>query len=77
MYIKNYILNLQNIKGDTILICCSSLRVTTYDFINKLEKEIGIPVITSNQALIWDCLVKGDISSEELLTIKGYGSLFN
>ena len=36
-----------------IFIGCSAFRAMGYKFIENLENEIGIPVITSNQAMIW------------------------
>ena len=39
----------------------------------RLEKELGKPVITSNQSLIWDTLESIDMNKN----ILGFGKLFN
>ncbi len=67
-----------NVKLDAIFICCSAFRSTGYGFIDHMEKTLGIPVITSNQALMWECLDKSPkISKEEIRSVKGYGKLFS
>jgi maleate isomerase len=40
-----------NSKGDCLFISCTNLR--TFEIIETLEKDIGIPVVTSNQASLW------------------------
>ena len=48
-----------------------------YGFIDRLEEEIGTPVITSNQAMMWNCLKDSkNVTDEEVKSIKGYGGLF-
>ena len=42
------------------------------DIIDKLEKNLNIPVLSSNQALIWDTLVKINKNN----SIEGFGKLF-
>jgi maleate isomerase len=75
---------------DVILIGCSALRSTGYGFIDYMEESLGVPVITSNQALMWHCLTwdrccyaetegltkSSNISKQEIRGIKGYGKLF-
>lgn len=39
---------------DAVFICCSAFWCS--DIIASIEAEIGRPVVTSNQALAWDCL---------------------
>jgi len=41
--------------------------------IDKLEKKLNTIVLSSNQALIWDTLVKINKNN----SIKGFGKLFN
>ena len=66
-----------NRKVDILVIGCSALRSTGYGFIDNLEKELKIPVITSNQALIWTCINKcPTVYKDEIKSIKGYGTLF-
>ena len=54
---------------DGIFIPCTTFR--SIDVIEKIEKETGVPVITSNQASIWECL--RIIGNDEL--VEGYGKL--
>lgn len=37
--------------ADAIFISCTNLR--TFEIIEKLERDLGVPVITSNQATLW------------------------
>ena len=41
-------------KPDMVFISCTSIKFM--DFIPELEKLIGIPVTTSNQAIAWHCM---------------------
>lgn len=45
--------------ADGLLISCTAW--PTIEIIETLEKELGIPVITSNQACLWACLKRGRI----------------
>ncbi|HIE26618.1 TPA: maleate cis-trans isomerase [Candidatus Poribacteria bacterium] len=56
--------------ADGMFISCTNLR--TIEVIERLEKETGKPVVTSNQATFWACLRA--IRYTE--TIQGYGKLF-
>ncbi len=56
---------------DAAFISCTSLR--TIDVIDKLEAELGIPVVSSNQALIWHLLRLAGVDDR----IDGFGSLFS
>ena len=62
------------------MIVCHDLQSTFiqgYGFIDRLEEEIGKPVITSNQAMMWNCLkVAKNVTDQEMKLIKGYGVLF-
>jgi len=58
-------------KSDALFVSCTALPVLS--LINDLEKELNKPVISSNQALIWDCLEL--INSNN--NIEGFGRLFN
>jgi maleate isomerase len=59
----------QGQSADAIVISCTNFR--TLGAINLLENDLGIPVVTSNQALFWAGLRRTGISSP----IYGYGSL--
>ena len=58
-------------KADALFISCTALPVL--NIIDRLEKKLGKPVITSNQSLIWDTLES--IGRNE--NILGFGKLFN
>ena len=58
-------------KADSLFISCTSLPVL--NIIDRLEKKLGKPVITSNQSLIWDTLECIGMNEN----ILGFGKLFN
>jgi len=58
-------------SADGILISCGGFR--TFEMIESLEKDTGLPVITSNQAALWKALRMVRISDE----IQGLGRLFS
>ena len=60
---------LLNKKADAIFMPCTNLRVI--DHINEIEKHFGIPVVTSNQALLWHAL---KLAKKEI-KLPGYGTL--
>ena len=56
-------------EAEAILLSCTNLR--TFDVLEKLEQTIGKPVISSNQASLWNSLrILGTG-----LPIRGYGAL--
>jgi maleate isomerase len=57
-------------EADCIFISCTS--VPTFEAIAKIENDLGKPVITSNQATMWDCLNKVNIKYKT----KSLGKLF-
>ena len=56
--------------ADALFISCTNLR--TLDVIQALEEDLGMPVVTSNQATYWQCL--RDLG--HTAAIPGYGRLF-
>lgn len=46
--------------ADLCFLSCTAIRV--FDIIADLERDLGIPVMTSNQAMIWWCLREGGVS---------------
>ena len=63
---------------DAFFIGCSAFRSTGYGFIDQLEQAINIPVVTSNQAVLWQSLVLCEqITKKDLQGVKGYGKLFS
>ena len=57
---------------DGFMLSCSALRVLNDDLIEKLEKMVKLPVVTSMQAFMWDMLR----TSGESKQISGFGTLF-
>ena len=55
---------------DALFISCTALRCSSV--IADIETSIGKPVVTSNQALAWDCLRLAGCNT----AIEGYGRLF-
>jgi len=72
---QNFLLEtLSQIKiknADALFISCTALPVL--NIIERLEKKLGKPVITSNQSLIWDTLESIGMNKD----IQGFGKLFN
>ena len=58
-------------NAEALFVSCTSLPVL--NIIEKLEKKLGIIVLSSNQALIWETLENINRNN----SIKGYGSLFS
>ena len=56
-------------KVDGLFVSCTALKIV--DVLDKIEKKLNTIVISSNQAIIWDCLRSVDIDSK----IEGYGKL--
>ena len=57
-------------NAEALFVSCTSLPVL--NIIEKLENELNMIVLSSNQALIWETLEKINRNN----SIKGYGSLF-
>lgn len=57
-------------EADCIFISCTS--VPTFESVARIEADLGKPVITSNQATMWDCLKKGNVN----YTTRSLGKLF-
>lgn len=55
--------------ADAIFLSCTNL--ATIDMIERIEEELGKPVVTSNQATLWACLRLLRLSSG----VNGYGRL--
>ena len=58
-------------EAEALFISCTALPALS--IIDKLEKEIGKVVLSSNQALIWDTLEK--IGKND--SVNGFGKLFS
>ena len=57
--------------AEGLFVSCTALPALS--IIDKLEKKLNTPVLSSNQALIWDTLVK--INRNE--SVNGFGKLFD
>ena len=60
---------LRSKKIDGLVISCAGIQVASV--LAQIERELAIPVVTSNQALLWACLSLCDVTS----TISQYGGL--
>ncbi len=56
-------------KVDALFISCTALRCSSV--IERIERAIGKPVVTSNQALAWDCLRLAGCNA----AVEGHGRL--
>ena len=63
--------NIDHKNAEALFVSCTSLPVL--DLIEKLEKKLGMIVLSSNQALIWETLESINRNN----SIKGYGSIFS
>ena len=61
-------IDLSNVDG--LFVSCTALKIV--DVLDRVESSQNTIVISSNQAIIWDCLRSVGIDSK----IKGYGKLF-
>ena len=63
--------NIDHKNADALFVSCTSLPML--NIIEKLEKKLGIIVLSSNQTLIWETLESINRNN----SIKGYGSLLS
>lgn len=56
--------------ADALFVSCTALRAATCA--QRLEDQLGKPVVTSNQAMIWRCLRLAGVTDP----VPGYGRLF-
>ena len=61
-------IDLSNVDG--LFVSCTALKIV--DVLDKIEKLQNTTIISSNQAIIWDCLRSVGIDTK----IMGYGKLF-
>ena len=69
-FIKAFALSIDRQDAEAIFISCGALR--TLDVVDEIEKEVGKPVVASNQAMIWETLRLSGVKDR----IDGYGQLF-
>ena len=58
---------------DAEAICLLATDLRTFPILQQLEEELGKPVISTNQAILWKALRLADVKTP----IKGYGSLLS
>lgn len=68
-YLVDYARAIDRPEADAVLLSCGALR--SIDVVDRVEQELGKPVICSNQAMLWDCLRQAGV--EDKLT--GLGRL--
>lgn len=68
-YILEFAESVDRPEAQALFISCGALR--SLDIVESLEARIGKPVVTSNQAMIWDTLRLAGIAD----VIPGYGAL--
>ena len=68
--IMDGISNINLEKVDGLFVSCTALKIM--DILEDVEKKFNTTVISSNQAIIWDCLRLIDMDTN----ISGYGKLF-
>lgn len=68
-FILDFARSLDRPDADALFISCGALR--SLDIVEALERALGKPVVTSNQAMIWDSLRLAGIDDR----IEGYGAL--
>ena len=56
-------------RADAYLVSCTAVR--SAEAIDAMERELGRPVVTSNQAIAWRCLRKGGVEDR----VGGFGAL--
>lgn len=60
---KNMVLRaVDDAKPDAVFISCTNLR--TFGLIDALEQQTGVPVISSNQALVWHMLTLAGVQAQ-------------
>ena len=69
-YLCEVLSNIDLNGADALFVSCTALPVL--EIIDKLEKKLNTVVLSSNQALIWDTLVK----IKKNRSVEGFGKLF-
>ena len=70
-FLYNTLLKTEMQDADALFVSCTALPVL--NIIDKLEKKLNKPVISSNQTLIWDSLESIGKNND----VTGFGKLFN
>ena len=70
-FIREYVCGLDVSGVDAVALVCGAMR--TMDIVGALEKDLGLPVIASNQAMMWDCLRLCGVDDD----FPAYGRIFS
>ncbi|MFT5657783.1 MAG: maleate isomerase [Gammaproteobacteria bacterium] len=70
-YIAEFALSIDSADADAIFVSCGALR--TLEVIATIEAKVDKPVVSSNQAMIWDTLRLAGIDDK----IEGFGRLLS
>jgi len=70
-YWKAFAQQIDQPDADAVFLSCGGIR--SLEVAEDIERLIGKPVITSNQAQFWSCLRRAGIKDK----IKGYGEIFS
>jgi maleate isomerase len=70
-FIADFAVSLDRPDADAVFVSCGALR--TLDVVARIERQIGKPVICSNQAMMWDALRQAGIDDK----IAGFGQLLS
>ncbi|MGO4188613.1 maleate cis-trans isomerase family protein [Pseudarthrobacter sp. TAF60_1] len=68
-YLADFAASVDQADSDAVFISCGALR--SVEIIDALEARLNKPVITSNQAMMWDCLRTAGVTD----SVEGYGTL--
>ena len=68
--LRDFALSVDRPDADAIFFSCGGVR--TIDVLQEIEDVAGKPVVSSNQAMMWNCLRRAGIGDR----IEGYGRLF-
>lgn len=69
-FLKEFAKSIDRPDAEAIFISCGALR--SVDIIDELEQEVSKPVITSNQAMMWETLRLAGVKDP----VEGFGKLF-
>tara|TARA_B100002003_G_C14087347_1_gene523045 strand:+ start:40 stop:792 length:753 start_codon:yes stop_codon:yes gene_type:complete len=70
-YLIETVTKIDHKDADAVFVSCTALRIV--EVLDQIEKQISKHVISSNQAMIWDCLRSVNINN----SVSGYGALFS
>ena len=70
-FIRAYARDLDVSGVDAVALVCGAMR--TMDIVGALEQDLGLPVIASNQAMMWDCLRLCGVDDD----FPAYGRIFS